>query len=556
MLPSIYINLEDDVTKIVTRLKKEKSREVVLVCPKRCFLFNDGINLRLLKKQTDLLEKKVYILTMDERGQAYAAEAGFELKQVPKAGGKAAMSDIGNRSTPTVKKTPEVVLGASRIKPKKNTKVLPAPLPNVPELSEKEQEVMEEEVILPKSKTQSIFPKELESAYKEKNRKSQARKLVWTFSFLALLSAAAVVLVVLPKATIAVYPKKQNLTRDLEIGMSSAIKEPDPARLVMPASKVSKSLNTDGQFQTQGKKEVGNKAAGTVVIYNFTGAPINLKAQTTILTLNGKNYTFTKDVVLLKPTRYKNAQTKEIDEASLSEPVEVMASQGGEGYNVPAGTRLEITNQVFGSRPQVLYAKASSAITGGTSRYLSVVSEEDLSRAKSELAKKLLVSMQNELLEQNLVLDEKSFVFQQEDFASDSPVGTESPKFTATLKGSAEGLAYNLEQLNELVLTRVSESLNSHDSVQVKAEKPLDAKFKTVDLVNENGVLLVKFEGVSLAKTPNIESLKNSLKGKTQEQAAEIVKNAGEVDMVEITLAPVWQKWLPFLSSRISIVIR
>src|SRR5436190_23477409 len=93
-IPSIYINLEDDVSRITTRLKHNPAKQVILVCPKRCFLFNDSINLRLLKKQTDLLGKEVFILTMDERGQLYAKEAGFALKFLPKAKGYGAMSDV------------------------------------------------------------------------------------------------------------------------------------------------------------------------------------------------------------------------------------------------------------------------------------------------------------------------------------------------------------------------------------------------------------------------------------------------------------------------------
>ena len=37
--------------------------------------------------------------------------------------------------------------------------------------------------------------------------------------------------------------------------------------------------------------------------------------------------------------------TKEINEASLDQPFQVIAQEGGESYNLPAGTRLEITNQ-------------------------------------------------------------------------------------------------------------------------------------------------------------------------------------------------------------------
>ena len=71
-IPSIYINLEDDVSKIIIRLKAPKLPQMVLVCPKRCFLFSDGINLKLLKKQTDALGKEIFILTMDEKGQGFS----------------------------------------------------------------------------------------------------------------------------------------------------------------------------------------------------------------------------------------------------------------------------------------------------------------------------------------------------------------------------------------------------------------------------------------------------------------------------------------------------
>src|SRR3989338_9007574 len=97
-IPSIYINLEDDVSKVFARIKRAKSDSVVLVCPKRCFLFSDSINLRLLKKQVDLLKKEVFILTMDERGQMYAKEAGFSLKFLPKTVKNNGVSDIGHRS--------------------------------------------------------------------------------------------------------------------------------------------------------------------------------------------------------------------------------------------------------------------------------------------------------------------------------------------------------------------------------------------------------------------------------------------------------------------------
>src|SRR3989344_4695865 len=93
-IPSVYINLDDDVSKITARLKHLFAKQVVLVCPKRCFLFSDSINLRLLKKQAEVLDKELFILTMDEKGQLYAKEAGFKLKFLPKARPSKAFSDV------------------------------------------------------------------------------------------------------------------------------------------------------------------------------------------------------------------------------------------------------------------------------------------------------------------------------------------------------------------------------------------------------------------------------------------------------------------------------
>jgi len=107
---------------------------------------------------------------------------------------------------------------------------------------------------------------------------------------------------------------------------------------------------------------VGSRADGTVRIYNFTKAPINLKAATTVLSVNGQNYTLVPDLVQIKPTKYSNSATKEVDLSSLGDPVEITAQTGGQIGNLPAGTRLEISNQVFGSKPQLLFAKSDSPI--------------------------------------------------------------------------------------------------------------------------------------------------------------------------------------------------
>jgi hypothetical protein len=94
MTKSIYVNLEDDIAKIGARLKKESADEVILVIPKKSQIFSDSINLRLLKKQADVLGKTVSIMTMDEIGQMYAKEAGLDLRFLPHTETAKGPSDI------------------------------------------------------------------------------------------------------------------------------------------------------------------------------------------------------------------------------------------------------------------------------------------------------------------------------------------------------------------------------------------------------------------------------------------------------------------------------
>src|SRR6266404_5373882 len=93
-IPSIYLNLEDDISRIVPRLSHQTSREIILVCPKRCVLFSDPENLKKLKAYGDSLGKRIFILTMDERGQAYARAAGLGLRTLPKTRPQSAWSDV------------------------------------------------------------------------------------------------------------------------------------------------------------------------------------------------------------------------------------------------------------------------------------------------------------------------------------------------------------------------------------------------------------------------------------------------------------------------------
>ncbi len=560
-IPSIYINLEDDVSKITARLKRHSAKQVVLVCPKRCFLFNDSINLRLLKKNADLLKKEVSILTMDEKGQLYAKEAGFTLKFLPKQKVFPSFSDIKSvRTAPPADEEDE---------PEKEN-FLAAAAQGMHSLAEKfagkeagagiavpRTKKGPVNAVVPKvSVKESIFPKDVFSGIGMEKPKSRKRGKKLVFWFLGLLTLAFVaVFGILPQATVAVYPKSEPVTRDMEISADLGLKQIDPVKLLMPAEALSETVNITGKFQSQGKKPVGNKSSGTVRIYNFTRQPINLKAGTTVLILGGKNYYLASDQMGVKPAAYSNPKTKEVDLSSLGEPVEIIAAEGGEDYNLPIGTRLEITNQVFGSKPQFLYAKTDSEISGGTTRYLSVVSPADIEQAKAELQSRALAEIAQKLGSQGKVLYDKAFNFEIDAYTTSSASGTETPSFQATLVGKVNGLSVLSGDLQDIISQRISQTLAANKTLRPRDHDAITVKVKSFDLNSGIAVFMVHYEGKTLYNV-DLSNVEKELAGKAKEHVNDILNARSEISRVDVILSPSWQTIFPLLTSRIKVVVK
>lgn len=585
---SIYISLEDDVSRIAARLKKEKHSDIVLVCPKRCLLFADSINLKLLKKQADLLGKQVSILTMDEKGQQFAQQAGFELKTLPKPGKSggifdikpAAQKPVPSQAPPEVRGTPEGQVSgpiASTVRGiKKAAMHLAASAPAVfKESHESETKILEKTLppALPALSKLKGMPEEpltrigvrVKDIHNEKKAENEnvrksagnvkyAQRVVAGLIALSLLAILGAVFFVLPRATVAVFPRTEPITRDIiDITANTKTTEPDPQALILPAQKVSETLELTSKFQAQGKREVGNKAAGAVRLYNFSQQPLNLKAATTILSVGNKTYRLVNDIQGLKVTKYKDLKTKEVDESSLDEPVEVVADQGGEEYNLPAGVRMEVTNQVFGSKPQFLFGRTEKAVMGGTSRFISLVTQQDIDASRTALGDQLLKMINDKLISSGLQMLEKAYAVEVLQFSTDKPVNTESPSFTATLKAKITGLAIKPEHLSSLVNDRISQTLSANKSLESTSQMP-DYKLKTVDLAAEQASISVHYEGRAVMNM-NLNNITTELVGKNRRQAAEILRSKAEVDRIDITLAPSWQKNFPYLKSKINVYI-
>lgn len=567
-MKTIYLNLEDDVAKTVAKIKAHKGEEVVLVIPKDSYLLGDSINLRLLKKQVDLLSTKVSVLTMDITGKMYAREAGFPLKRLPRVAPSKSFSDIRPSGGTKIFKPheveeteePEPLPVKRTVVSKVIRKVAPvaasvaAPRVNSAKIYKSKRQVaadnlpsdwLTENKENTKPLSNNVFMPP-DSGAKQLPRRRAYWKWAMGFVAVSLIAVLVLVLVVLPSATVTVYAKAQNVSRDLEVTINSNASGVDSSRLTLPATAVSETKQVSQTFNVNGKKEVGAKAQGRIAIYNLTGSPLNLRAATTALTVGTRTYYFTADqngIVALESANSDLGATT----------ADVIAADGGEDFNLPAGTRMEINNQAFGSQPQRLYAKTVTQVIGGSSRFISVISTEDVTSAQTALIRNAVDEI-NRGLDDDRKLVEGAFAVELQNFVTDKPEGTETVSFNASATVVIRGLAFNETELREMVRGRLIQTLGEDKTLQSVESDVVVNKIGKLDFEAGLMQLSIHYESKALP-TIDENALASSLAAKTQSQAEDILLDNPDIEKVDMKLAPSWQKDFPRISSKIRVEV-
>src|SRR3989338_7951094 len=81
MHQTFYIENDEELTTIVERLRVSKSRDVVLVAPRRALLLQSVINMRILRREADKQKKNIVIVTQDPDGTLLAQKAGITVRE-------------------------------------------------------------------------------------------------------------------------------------------------------------------------------------------------------------------------------------------------------------------------------------------------------------------------------------------------------------------------------------------------------------------------------------------------------------------------------------------
>ncbi len=305
-------------------------------------------------------------------------------------------------------------------------------------------------------------------------------------------------------------------------------------------------MSVDGEEHTtiDATKEdtVLQKASGTVTIFNnYSYATQKLVATTRLESKDGKIYRITKDVTVPGQSIVSGKTVAgTID-------VAVVADQPGESYNLATG---DLTIPGLKSSPKYakFSAKIKTAITGGASGKMLVGDASVVSKAKDDLAKKLVETLTTQAFSQipkgYLSYDEgKIFVISPEGVTQTSAEN----KITLTEKGTLYVYLFPEKTYADYILGLVlKDKKDGHESiVNMHEVKIIPSALGSSDPSKE-AELDLKIDGdPKIIWDIDQTKVVDALKGKTKKEFGTIMASFVEVDKAELSISPFWVRAIP-----------
>lgn len=366
--------------------------------------------------------------------------------------------------------------------------------------------------------------------------------------FVVLILLLGVAFVVVPKAKVSVFIDMQVLQKDSTIIADPAIASVDEGNRKIPGTVVEVQVDGSLKGNATGKKQVGESAKGTVIIYNKTNSPKTFNAGTV---LQGETLEFTLD----SSVQVASQSAFETGISFGKATVNATATEIGPEGNLQAGKELSIKDQSTNN----FSAKVDQAFSGGVSKDVTVVTAEDqrklLAQLSGDLRTKAKEQIQTQVSSKGLKIIEEGLTEQIASQVYSKKVGDQTSDFTLNMTAKYKGTAYNEQELKTLV----SKLLDTNVPEGFVLDLAQSETQSEISKVEKDGrlVFTAKFKAKLKPKIDE-EQLKKQLTGMTEDQAKDKVKEIGNVigsDVVFTPNLPGPLRILPFLSQNITLEV-
>ncbi|MDQ5886308.1 MAG: hypothetical protein QG628_705 [Patescibacteria group bacterium] len=571
---TIYIDVDDEITGIIDKVANAKHKIVALVLPKRASVLQSIVNMKLLKRSGDTHKKQLVLITSEAGLMPLAGAVKLHVaktlqsKPAIPAGPKIpsddlavddddanAIDDIENLDEDEVTEDPKVDK-AKTVGELAGAAAVGAKLAEDDETIELDNDVEASDTAAKagaKTGTKTKATKGDKKLKVPNFNKFRKRTILIGAGVVALIALWLIGIFVLPKATVIIKTDNVSVNTDLVFTASTSAEELDQEKSIVPATSKEVKKTDSEKVPATGKKNVGEKATGTVTVKIAKCAPSSVSIPAGTGVSNGGLTFITQSEVNL--TSFHSSIPCSNDNPAFSvfttKTVNVVAQNPGDQYNISGGRTFSVNG--FSDVSGV----DSSAMSGGTNKEVTVVSDQDVETAKGKLTDKSKPAATSELEKQ--LEDEELFPITESLTASTaaitaSPkVGDEASEVTVTSTTTYTMLGVKRDDLKKLVVKSVEDDIDT--SKQKVADDGLDkAVFKLGEKASPTDQKINVQTTVSTGAQIDEAALKTEIAGKKKGDVQQIIGAYPGVKEVEVKYSPFWVYKTPKNPSKITLV--
>ncbi|MBI2638173.1 hypothetical protein HYW83_01135 [Candidatus Peregrinibacteria bacterium] len=558
----IYVEIDDEITHVFDRLKRLRVKRVALVIPRRAIILQSIVNLKILKKKIDELEKEVVIVTTDLNGMQLALKAGipaieklFEKEPIDAPPPTAAL----HRGERPLRMSREKVSLSQIIRQEKPT-IFSSLINRIKERWKKKKTASQE--------TRLVFI-------------APNKQALFTLILVSVLLLLAIAYIALPGATIYITPKSTILDPSFNITFLDFDKNRDliennssnniivATYLVEPPPFTKKFTH----FAT-GKIFKGENSRGVITVTNLSGNPWDLAARTRFQTQNGLVFRISQPV-RVPPARGNIPGTLDVN--VTADEFDANGQTIGERGNIPP-IKFFLPGLKNPENQKKLYGENKNPMAGGVTRTVKIASQEDITAAKElakrEIAKSATADLQQFLEQQNLVKKTNfSLLLDRHAIKIGEPridiptnlAGKEVDQFEVTASYELRGAAFDRQILIEELKKRLLARSDPDKKIMKIADDDITYKFLDEDTAAGKIRLTATLRAIQAYELdPEKENGHRFIKKITDHILGARVKDAmeylqqqtDEIARVEITTWPIWAPTIPNIADNVKFVIR
>lgn len=585
----LYAHREDEITSLLDAIDAQDAPEVLLVVPREALLFRDLLNLKLLKRECEKLNKKLTISTQDPSGVGLAKKAGiavevisegekfFEEWPTQRGSGKGGSLVSQPSEVPQIVKGQQIPISVNS-SPSMTTKPSPDQFnsyvqkPSL-DLSRRGGRGRAMDV-MPSTRATDAAPRRSvqmpsaplahgaseekpikEEIYQEESSGRTPRRIgkkffIWTLSVLLVLGIlGAGIRYIKPSATVTIYPKEDAVEFEMDLSGRTEISSVDIAKAVLPLERFLVEETTAKEFPSSGDREVVSKAHGKLTVYNaFSSSPQPIVATTRFLSESGKLFRTPKAVVI------PGAKVEGGKLTPGSIEIEVVADQAGAEYNI-APSRFSIPGFSGTPKDGKFYGESHESLTGGFKGSGRVVEKKDIEAARSSLISGESDRMKEVLRKKfppDLVYSEGALLVASTEVSVSPKEGEPGEKFTLTVHTIAQAYLFREQDVLAIVEPNITENLGGKyrtlpDTRKISyTVRQLDAALGRLALT---ALISVRRQAVIDEGDLRLRLINSDI-----DQAKAFFAEQNHIDRVNLSLWPFWSRQLPADSSRIKVI--